>query len=253
MNMGYVYILVNDSMPGLIKIGRTARNGSVRAKNLSNSTGIPTPFRVAFELSSEEYIGLEKEIHSSLAENRVASNREFFKCSVDEAKELLKELYSKSCERLELNKHPINQRAKFLLTQVPENSNDFYRIPSMAWTRSLMGPGSKDCLYLLDLMMWYLENHSSEIVKDAAYIGLNVRDLEIQISEFHYLSSEEVMKWLKIPKGIFSDDELGYGELENEFLIETDPTTGGWLAIQHLLMIMEAQQVKFQMEFSDVI
>lgn len=78
-------------------------------------------------------------------------------------------------------------------------------------------------------------------MEDAAYIGLNDRVLEIQINELHHLSSEEVMKWLKIPKGIFSNDELGYGELEDGFLIETDPTTGGWLAIQHLLTIMEAQ------------
>lgn len=246
--MGYVYILVNDSMPGLIKIGRTARNGSVRAKDLSNSTGIPTPFNVAFELSSEEYIGLEREMHSSLAEHRVASNREFFKCSVDEAIELLKELHSKSRERLKLNKHPINQRAKFLLTQVPENSNDFYRIPAMTWTRPLVGPGSKDHLYLLDLMMWYLENHSSEIAEDAAYIGLNVRDMERQINELDHLPPEEIMKWMKIPKGIFSDDELGYGELEDRFRIETDPKTAGWLAIQHLLTIMGAQQITFQME-----
>ena len=53
--MGYVYILVNDSMPGLIKIGKTARNSLARAKDLSSSTGVPTPFKVAFELSSEEH------------------------------------------------------------------------------------------------------------------------------------------------------------------------------------------------------
>ena len=246
--MGYVYILVNDSMPDLIKIGRTARKSSTRAKDLSNSTGIPTPFKVAFELSSEEYIRLESEMHSKLAEDRVASNREFFRCSVGKAKELLKELYSKSRERLALNKHPINQKAKFLLTQVPENSNDFYQIPSMAWKRPLTGTGSKDRLYLLDLMMWYLENHSNEIMEDTAYIGLNDRDLEIQISELHHLPSEQVMKWMEIPKGVFSDDELGCGELEDRFLIETDPKTGGWLAIQHLLTIMEAQQIKFQLE-----
>ena len=82
-------------------------------------------------------------MHSKLAEDRVASNREFFRCSVDKAKELLKELYSKSRERLTLNKHPINQKAKFLLTQVPENSNDFYQIPSMAWKRPIDGNGEQ--------------------------------------------------------------------------------------------------------------
>ena len=46
-------------------------------------------------------------------------------------------------------------------------------------------------------------------MEDAAYIGLNDRDLEIQISELHHLPSEQVMKWMEIPKGVFSDDEFG--------------------------------------------
>ena len=92
--MGYVYILVNDSMPGLIKIGKTARNSLARAKDLSSSTGVPTPFKVAFELASEEHGKLEKEMHSRLSVYRVARNREFFKFQIDEAIRLLKELHS---------------------------------------------------------------------------------------------------------------------------------------------------------------
>lgn len=91
--MGYVYILVNDSMPGLIKIGKTTRNSRTRARELSNSTGVPTPFTIAFELSSEKYEKLESEIHIKLAKYRVSQNREFFKYPVDEAIRLLKELH----------------------------------------------------------------------------------------------------------------------------------------------------------------
>ena len=91
--MGYVYILVNDSMPGLIKIGKTARNSRTRARELSNSTGVPTPFEVAFELSSKNYEKLESEIHIKLAKYRVSQNREFFKYPEDEAIRLLKELH----------------------------------------------------------------------------------------------------------------------------------------------------------------
>lgn len=255
--MGYVYILVNDSIPGLIKIGRTARDSPTRAKDLSNSTGIPTPFKVAFELSSDEYGQLEREMHNKLAKYCVASNREFFRCSVDKAKEVFEELHSEHLnyewgvdqwERLKepvtLNNHPINQRAKFLLAQMPEGPNDFYRISAMTWTRPH--------LYLLDLMMWYLENHSSEIVEDAAYIGLNPRDLEIQIEELWDLPPYEVMMWLIIPKGIFTDDELGDWELEEDrFLMETNPEVGGWVAIQHLLTLMEARQIKLQRELEE--
>lgn len=68
--MGYVYILQNDSMPGLLKIGKTARNSRERAKELSKSTGVPTPFRVVFDLSSDRYEILEREVHSKLARYR---------------------------------------------------------------------------------------------------------------------------------------------------------------------------------------
>ena len=76
--MGYVYILENDSMPGLIKIGKTARNSRERAKELSNSTSVPTPFKVVFELSSDKYELLEREVHRKLTRNRVDNKREFF-------------------------------------------------------------------------------------------------------------------------------------------------------------------------------
>ena len=90
--IGYVYILENDSMPGLIKIGRTSRDSVERARELSSTTGVPTPFKVAFELPSAEYEQLEGKIHNRLAGYRVTSNREFFKYPVNKAISLLKKL-----------------------------------------------------------------------------------------------------------------------------------------------------------------
>jgi hypothetical protein len=53
MASGYVYILVNHSMVGLLKIGRTVRDSRARARELS-TTGVPTPFQVAFEVFSDK-------------------------------------------------------------------------------------------------------------------------------------------------------------------------------------------------------
>ena len=92
--MGYVYILVNASMPGLIKIGKTDRNCRKRAKEISDATGVPTPFTVAYELSSERYEWLEDEIHSVLAEYCVNRNREFFSFPLDGATKVLKALHT---------------------------------------------------------------------------------------------------------------------------------------------------------------
>lgn len=91
--MGYVYILQNDSMPGLLKIGKTARTSRERAKELSKSTGVPTPFRVVFEVPSDKYEILEREGHSKLARYRVGDNREFFKCTAGIAIKTIKEIH----------------------------------------------------------------------------------------------------------------------------------------------------------------
>src|SRR3954466_7359261 len=48
-NPGFVYILINPSLPGLVKIGKTTRSSESRAMELSAPTGLPTPFIVAFD------------------------------------------------------------------------------------------------------------------------------------------------------------------------------------------------------------
>lgn len=92
MGMGYVYILVNDSMPGLVKIGR-AKDVDQRASSLF-TTGVPTPFKVVFALHSDECERLEDEIHAFLDEFRVNPDREFFRCSKDMTIETLEKLHA---------------------------------------------------------------------------------------------------------------------------------------------------------------
>lgn len=81
---GYLYILSNESMPGLIKIGRSVNGARKRAKEL-NTTGVPSPFRVEFEVLVDDCVYAESVVHAHLSEYRVP-NKEFFKMSVDEAK-----------------------------------------------------------------------------------------------------------------------------------------------------------------------
>ncbi|WP_374328854.1 GIY-YIG nuclease family protein [Azonexus sp.] len=78
MSAGYVYILMNSSMPGLLKVGRTFRDSKARAREL-HTTGVPTPFEVAFELFAENHEELEQKLHDHLSEFRVSGNREFFR------------------------------------------------------------------------------------------------------------------------------------------------------------------------------
>lgn len=91
MNAGYVYILINHSMPGMLKIGKTLRDTRTRARELS-TTGVPTAFQVAFEIFSEEHDRLEALVQNELADFRVSQNREFFRYPLHQAIKLLQEL-----------------------------------------------------------------------------------------------------------------------------------------------------------------
>lgn len=84
---GYVYVLINPSMPNLVKIGKTTREPKERAKELSSTTGVPVPFIVVHDEFFENCSKAEQYIHTLLADGgfRVSTNREFFEISVKEA------------------------------------------------------------------------------------------------------------------------------------------------------------------------
>jgi hypothetical protein len=86
--MACVYVLINPAMPGLVKIGYTARTAIVRAVETSQGTGVPVPFKVAWycETVTEDAAKLlEKRVHKHCAPMRENSSREFFKMTVEQA------------------------------------------------------------------------------------------------------------------------------------------------------------------------
>jgi cold shock CspA family protein len=84
---GYVYLLMNASMQGMVKIGRTQRDPDERARELSAATGVPTPFILVFQAYFADCIRAEQYVHTLLESKsyRVTSNREFFVVPVPEA------------------------------------------------------------------------------------------------------------------------------------------------------------------------
>jgi len=82
---GYIYVLSNPSMPGVLKIGKTTRDVTARAMELQ-STGLPTPFEIEFSIHVNDCHSLEKLVHNSLATDRVSNNREFFNTTIEEVK-----------------------------------------------------------------------------------------------------------------------------------------------------------------------
>lgn len=80
---GFVYILSNRSMPGLLKIGSTEKLPTERASQLY-STGVPKPFRIEFAIWCKDHRKAESDAHEELQSHRV-SCREFFRVSKQQA------------------------------------------------------------------------------------------------------------------------------------------------------------------------
>jgi hypothetical protein len=92
--IGYVYILKNEAMPGMYKIGITGRNDlDKRINELYNGmTNIPLPFNCVFACKVENYKVVEKIIHNAFRDSRVNPNREFFTINPDRVIPLLEHL-----------------------------------------------------------------------------------------------------------------------------------------------------------------
>lgn len=86
VSAGFVYVLVNSSMPGLVKIGKTTRDPTDRAEELSRVTGIATPFVMVFKQFFADCDAAETQIHHALnySGQRVSNAREFFRVPPDE-------------------------------------------------------------------------------------------------------------------------------------------------------------------------
>lgn len=82
MAAGFVYVMSNPAMPGLVKIGMTEKNPSERAEQLYSS-GVPSPFTVEFAVWCADARQLEADMHDEFHRERANAGREFF--SIDPA------------------------------------------------------------------------------------------------------------------------------------------------------------------------
>jgi len=89
---GYVYVLTNRSMKGLVKIGMTTRSPEARCAEVSQATGVPIPYEVAWSHVVVGNVALvERLVHESLSSARF--NKEFFRITPEEAQEAILEVY----------------------------------------------------------------------------------------------------------------------------------------------------------------
>lgn len=109
---GWIYIVSNRAMPGILKIGYSTKDPKLRAEEL-NHTGSPHPYIVEYEMLIEEPYQIEQKIHRILSDNK--EGKEWFRCSVNETILAIKEIaansfiYEQSRSGLIEEPQPINQ------------------------------------------------------------------------------------------------------------------------------------------------
>ncbi len=87
---GFVYILENPSLLGIVKIGASEKHPRARADELFSS-GVPTPFDVVYFCSIQKPFEVEATVHGALNEHRVHAQREFFRVASAQAAKAIEE------------------------------------------------------------------------------------------------------------------------------------------------------------------
>ena len=77
---GFIYVLSNPELSGLLKIGKTSEDPKNRSDDLY-STGLPAPFKLEYMAFCDDMDALELRVHEKLAGHRPNLDREFFKIS----------------------------------------------------------------------------------------------------------------------------------------------------------------------------
>lgn len=91
-NYGFVYLLTNPSMPGLVKIGMTQREELDQRLRELYTTGVPLPFECAYACKVPQFRcrDIEEALHIAFEPSRVNPNREFFRINPNQAIAIMK-------------------------------------------------------------------------------------------------------------------------------------------------------------------
>ena len=81
---GWIYMMSNPSLQGMVKIGVTTTSPEQRCKELSSSTSIPTPFELVVAYHVDTPYEVERSVHERLNHLRVSQNREFFNATKED-------------------------------------------------------------------------------------------------------------------------------------------------------------------------
>lgn len=117
--IGFVYVLTNTSMPGIVKIGLT-KNIKDRIINLSSRTAIPTPFKLYRAIEVKDMFEVEKQLHNYFKKQRTNFQREFFTISPEETDPLFDHYEKTGAKRFDKELLPKKKEKELIDDKVKE-------------------------------------------------------------------------------------------------------------------------------------
>jgi hypothetical protein len=89
-NNQIVYVLTNEAMPNLVKIGKTTRSDVKTRMSELYSSGVPYQFECVYAVEVNDCSTVEKALHVAFNPNRVNPKREFFSIDPEQVIAILK-------------------------------------------------------------------------------------------------------------------------------------------------------------------
>jgi hypothetical protein len=119
---GWVYVITNEGFKNIVKIGFSGQDPERRAKELSKE-GSPYPYVVEYWIHLDRPCSLEQATHKLLDLKREVENKEWFRCTVDEAIAAIKEVVNQ--QNIKIRDEEVNLKTK-LISQ-PEKTKQLKR------------------------------------------------------------------------------------------------------------------------------
>ena len=130
-----LYILKNDFMPGMFKVGFTTVTGNSRVDSLS--AAVPQDFEIVAEyefpatLTYGELHSLEREAHRRLQEFRFSPSKEFFTATEEQIRLVLEGLKEECSRHMAMGLSPTGKARQASLNIAMDNSKRAKRHPTL--------------------------------------------------------------------------------------------------------------------------
>lgn len=149
---GYVYVMTNKSVRGLVKIGKTKRPPHERAKGLDRAQ-LPYSYEVRHFVQVPHPHRVEKKVQARLAEFRETRGHEWFRCSIEYAISAVEEIARDAANLPQLDEE--SRRQKILRAEQRATTEPLRLEQQRAQDRAAYGP-LRNATTELGPLLWHL-------------------------------------------------------------------------------------------------